>query len=286
MTAATGVGLGVALAASLVQNCGFLLQHRGARDLAAVNARAPVSTLRKLGASPMWVGGLGLGLGGFVLHVLAISLAPLSLVQAFVAGGLAFAVPLAAVSLGVPLAAAERRAVLVMAAALVVLPLGLRVSPPHGPPPAGALAGFCAVVAIIGLTSAAVASRGNRLAVGLGIAAGALYGVLDTIIKELTELAHSGGLARAAALPWFLAAAAAISAAFFAFQRALQSDRPLTAIALMEATADGSSILAGFVVFGDRLGTTTLAIVAHLLAFVVVAVAASTLAAAPQRLRR
>lgn len=285
MTAATGVGLGVALAAALVQNCGFLLQHRGARDLAAVNVRAPVSTLRMLGASPMWVGGLGLGLGGFVLHVLAISLAPLSLVQAFVAGGLAFSVPLAAVSLGAPLAAAERRAVLVMAAALVVLPLGLRVSPPHRPPPAGALAGFCAVVAIIGLTSAAVASRGNRAA-GLGIAAGALYGVLDTIIKELTELAHSGGLARAVALPWFLAAAAVISAAFFAFQRALQSDRPLTAIALMEATADGSSILAGFVVFGDRLGTTTLAIVAHLLAFVVVAIAASTLAAAPQRLRR
>src|SRR5439155_407623 len=82
------LGLGLALAASMALNLGYLLQHRGAGTAPPVTPRHPVTTLAGLLSSGAWLAGLACGLGGWALHVAALSRAPLSLVQAFVAGGL------------------------------------------------------------------------------------------------------------------------------------------------------------------------------------------------------
>ena len=72
--------------------------------------------------------------------------------------------------------------------------------------------------------------------------------------------------------------------AFFCFQRALQTNRPLTAIAVMEAGATGGGVMAGFIAFGDSLGTAPGIELLHLAAFVGVGIAAWTLAPAQTRL--
>ena len=54
--------------------------------------------------------------------------------------------------------------------------------------------------------------------------------------------------------PFLVAAILSGTAAFFCFQRALQTNRPLTAIAVMEAGAVAGGVLAGFIAFGDSLG--------------------------------
>ena len=87
-------GLALALAASLALNTGYLLQHRGSAGAPEITPLRPLATLRSLLASRAWVAGLALGTLGWLMHVGALSRAPLSLVQAFVAGGLVLAVPI------------------------------------------------------------------------------------------------------------------------------------------------------------------------------------------------
>lgn len=275
-------GLALALIASVAQSTGFLFQHIRAAERPPVSPLRPLVSVAALFRSRWWLLGLGLGIAGFVLHLAAIALAPLSLVQAFVAGGLALAVPMAAYGFHHRLTRTERRSVLIMAAALAVLPIGVAHPTRHLGFDAATLAVYLGLVALAALLML-LASGQRRFAV-LGLVAGALYGVLDTVLKALTEIAHRQGIGAALHSPWLLVAAASILAAFFCFQRALQTNRALTAIGLMEAGADSTSILAGFLVFGDSLGTSAPLAALHVLAFCAVGYAAWSLAPAQERL--
>jgi hypothetical protein len=282
MTASLPPGLALALIASVAQSAGFLFQHIRAAERPPVTPLRPLSSVAALFRSRWWLVGLGLGLAGFVLHLAAIALAPLSLVQAFVAGGLALAVPMAAYGFGHRLTRTERRSVLVMAASLAVLPVGVAQPSRHLGFDAVTLAAYLGVIALAALLM--LLASGERRFAALGLVAGALYGVLDTVLKALTEIAHRQGIEAALRSPWLLVAVASILAAFFCFQRVLQTNRALTAIGLMEAGANSTSILAGFFVFGDSLGASLPLAVLHALAFCAVGYAAWSLAPAQERL--
>jgi hypothetical protein len=274
-----GVGLVLALAASVALNGSYLLQHAGSATGPAVDPQHPVRTLAGLLRSPLWAVGAVAGMAGWMLHIGAMREAPLSLVQAFVAGGLVLAVPMAAVGLGQRLAAHELQAIALMVVALVLLSLGL----PGGKAAHrfdGPALGAC--MAGLALTAAALAARagGPRRPLALGVAGGLLYGAGDLGLKAATSLHGASGLGS----PWLAAALLATVGAFFAFQRGLQSHRPLAVIALMTTATNTSSIAAAFVVFGDPLGRTPQLVALHLLAFALVIVAAWRLAPAQARL--
>ena len=275
------IGLVLALSASVAQSTGFLVQHIGARDRPRVTPRHPLVTLRAAFGSRLWLIGLAVGSMGFVLQLLALSMAPLSLVQAFVAGGLALAAPLASFGFGHPLTRTEWRSVTLMAGALAVLAIGAAPQGSHPEFDAESLAVYLGGISLVTLVVAVMSER--RRSALLGLAAGSFYGVLDTSLKALTDLNHGGGLDAALGSPWLLVALAAAAAAFFSFQRALQTGRALPAIALMEAGADSIAIIAGFVAFGDLLGSWPAMASVHVAAFVAVVVAARSLAPVQER---
>jgi drug/metabolite transporter (DMT)-like permease len=262
-------GLALAVVASCALNAAFLFQHAGVATAPAVTVRHPVSVLRGLIASRAWVGGLALGLSGWALHVAALTRAPLSLVQAFVAGGLALTVPAARRWLRQPVTRREAAAVAAMAGALALLAIGTSGEGRSAGFSAAALAAWIGAAALLAALLAAAPANGRR-AETLGLAGGVLYGAADTAIKALT----------AGWSPALLVAAALTTAgAFFAFQRGLQLGRAVPVIALMTAGTYVVSILAGVAVFGDPLGGGALA-VAHAGAFAVVVGAAWVLAPA------
>lgn len=271
MTAAIAIGLALAVAASVALNIGFLFQHRGAVDAPPVSAKRPLATVGGLLRRRVWLLGLALGLTGWVLHIAALTRAPLSLVQAFVAGGLALLAPIATRWFGQRLRRAESAAVAVMAFGLVLLTVGVH-EPHHRGLPSAALAVFLG-----GCALAALAIAGRRTAVSLAIAAGLLYGAADTAIKAATLDASHHGLGAALVSPWPLAAAVVTAGAFFAFQRALQLGPPVTAIALMTAATYAVSIGAGLAVLGEPLGNGALGVI-HAAAFTLVVAAAWVLA--------
>jgi hypothetical protein len=261
------LGLALALAASVALNAAYLLQHAGSAGAPAITPLRPLATMRGLLTARLWLIGLAVGITGWALHVAALSRAPVSLVQAFVAGGLVLAVPFATGFLGHRLARAELIGVCLMA---------LRPEHGHVLPGADALGGYLAAASACAVGLAALPA-GDRRAEALGVAGGMFYGVADLAIKALTTVASSGGVAAVLRSPWLAVAALTTLAAFFAFQRGLQTGRALPVIALMTAATNVVSILGGLAVFGDPLGGPVLATV-HLAGFALVGLAAWWLA--------
>ncbi|HEX6737408.1 MAG TPA: hypothetical protein VF310_03945, partial [Vicinamibacteria bacterium] len=149
MTTALAIGLTLAVAASLALNGSYLLQHAGSAGAPAVDPLHPLRTLAGLFGAPLWLAGLALGMSGWALHVAALAHAPLSLVQAFVAGGLALTVPAARRWVGRPVRGGEGPAVIAMAVALAALTLGLHAPAASVVPGAAAAAAFLAPAALL-----------------------------------------------------------------------------------------------------------------------------------------
>src|SRR3954447_15950600 len=66
---------------------GFLYQHRGACAAPTVDVRHPLRSGRALFASPWFAIGMAVAVGAWVLHVGAMALAPISVVQAVLSTG-------------------------------------------------------------------------------------------------------------------------------------------------------------------------------------------------------
>jgi hypothetical protein len=266
------IGAMLAVAASVALNGGFLLQHVGASTAPAITAIHPWRTLRGLLSARTWVLGGALGMGGWALHIAALAHAPLSLVQAFVAGGLALTVPAARRWLRRPIERTDVAAVVAMAAALALLSGGVTAATGHAP--ASALAPFGLLVTAVAGALASAGLRRARPAL-LAAAGGVLYGAADVAIKQLTQLHGAGGVLLS---PWLAFAAVATCGAFFAFQRSLQQGSAVAAIALMTAGTYLVSIAGGLVLLGDSLGRGVATTTVHATALVVVIAAAYRLA--------
>src|SRR5947209_5662666 len=154
-------GLALAGLASLALNGSYLLQHAGSVSAPAVDARRPLATVCSLLRSRLWATGAAVGIAGWALHIAALSRAPLSLVQAFVAGTLALAAPIAARMLRQHLQPVEWLAVAAVASALVMLSVGIHDPGARSHAHPGALAAFVAF-SLAAAAALALAARSWR----------------------------------------------------------------------------------------------------------------------------
>src|SRR5256714_12656320 len=83
----TALALVLTIISACGLNLGYRLQHDVGASLPPLSLRRPIASLRSLLVERRWVIGFGVQAGGFVLYVVALALAPLSLVQATAAGG-------------------------------------------------------------------------------------------------------------------------------------------------------------------------------------------------------
>jgi enterochelin esterase-like enzyme len=268
-------GLLLALLSAAAINLGFLLQHRGLSSARSLPGRG-LQLVRAMVHNRSWLGGQALGWAGFATQILAVTIAPLSLVQSFAAGGLALSVPLAARLFGHEIPSRQRVAVFLVAVALAVLPIGLAV---HG----DRLAGDRLTITSAVVLAAAIGIGAIGTAPMRAIAAGLLYGVADAAIKAVSVGwgAHGAG---ALLSGWTVLAVLATFAGFLSFQAALRVGRPVPAISLMNCLATLVALVGGVVAFGESLGTGPGAWVLHLLAIALVLACVPVLAAAQAEL--
>ncbi len=254
------LGLLLALLSAAAINLGFLLQHHGLRDGFPEEA-GPWRLLRTGFRSRTWLSGQALGTIGFAVQIAAVAIAPLSLVQAFAAGGLAVSVPLAAGLFGQRIGRDQVIAILLAAASLASLPIGFSGSSDR----LGAMTLIGAVL-VVSIVATGLALR--RSPTLRSIAAGLFYGVADAAIKTISVRwgSHGGALLSG----WTLLAAAATFAGFLAFQAALRTGSAVSAISLMNAFAALVALACGVFGFGESLGTSPSAVAIHLLAVAVV----------------
>ncbi len=280
------LGILLALFCAFSTNVGFLLKHRGACAAPDVEARHPVRSAVALFRSRTFALGMLVALGAWILHVGALALAPLSLVQAVLSGGLVF---LAVIADRWFCAEVGRRQWIGVGMAALGLCL-LAVTLPHGTGTdagysLGAMIAFEAGLLAVGVLLVLSPKLGAHHAhhgVLLGAAAGILFGVSDVAIKALTTNVEAVGLVAGLASPWLITCVIASVIAFFASARGLQQGEAVPVIACTSVAANVSAIMGGIVVFGDPMPGTVLGIVVQSLAFVLVIVAAA-LTPAPVR---
>jgi drug/metabolite transporter (DMT)-like permease len=282
------VGLALALACALATNVAFLLKHRGAVLAPPVRVRQPLQSAAGLFRSKWFTLGWLVAIGAWGLHVGALALAPLSIVQAVLSGGLVFLAVLAERYFGFHLGRRQWIGLIVTAAGLVVI--GLTSGSQGGEAPGYALAALIVVESTVLGFATGFATVSGRLGLSparqgmlLGTAAGALFGVSDIALKYLTDAVQGGVLELLS--PWSFAALAASVVAFYASARSLQLGPGVEVIALTSVAANLIAIVGGILVFRDPIGTGPVAISGRMLAFGLVIVGAA-LMPAPMRATR
>jgi hypothetical protein len=115
------VGLVLAVASALGTSAAFLFKQRGAVAAPGVDARHPLRSAVGLFRSRWWTIGWLIALGAWLLHVAALALAPLSIVQAVLSGGLVFLAILAERCFGFHRGRRQWIGLVMTAAGLVVL---------------------------------------------------------------------------------------------------------------------------------------------------------------------
>ena len=88
MSVQTALALLLALASTTLTNVAYLREHDAAAALPALSLRRPLHSAWALLSDRSWFLGFALEGGGFALYVLALALAPLTLVQSIAAGGI------------------------------------------------------------------------------------------------------------------------------------------------------------------------------------------------------
>jgi drug/metabolite transporter (DMT)-like permease len=218
----------------------------------------------------------------------AMALAPLSLVQAVISGGLVFLTVLAERFFGFSVGNRQWAGVGLTALGLTLLAVTL---PAHtGSHSSYSLAGMIAFEsALLAFGTFLVLhpklGSHEHHGVMLGAAAGILFGVSDVAIKALTHGVAVGGAAEGLVSPWLGTCVLASVLAFYASARGLQKGDAVPVITLTSAAANVSAISGGILVFGDPMPSDPLGIVIQSFAFVLVIVAAA-LTPAPLRAAR
>lgn len=282
MSASVQIGLLLALGTAFVSVLGFLYKHRGAVESPEVDMRRPLSSSFALFRNPWYTLGIVVAMAGWGLHVGALALAPISLVQATITGGLVLLTVTADRLFAHEVTRREWIGVALAALGLAFLAatLGDTAEEAHSDYEAARLVPFVSIVSLAALVVAWLASRTLREGVLLGASAGLFWAASDTAIKALSgELGDSGA---AAILLSPLAAVIAIAslAGLVVSARSLQIGKAVPVIAVTSVAANALTIASGPIVFAEPLPEDTLGVVVRMAAFVLV-ISAAALTPAP-----
>jgi drug/metabolite transporter (DMT)-like permease len=286
MTLSLDIGILLALACALVANLAFFYKYRGANSVAKVSVRHPLHSARVLYSSSWFAIGMLIAVVSWGLHVAALAMAPMSVVQVSLAAGVVFIAVMAERMFGFEVG--RRQWLGLISTAIGLVTLGITLPAMHGAHARFSDAAMISFEAgLFGLGGLLIMGRrmgspDHHHGVMLGAAAGILFGVSDTAIKALTGISSAHGLLAIATSPWLLVAVCASIVAFYASARGLQDGEAVPVIAVTGTAANIAGIAGGIIVFGDPMAGSPLGIAMQCAAFVLV-VLASALMPAPLR---
>jgi drug/metabolite transporter (DMT)-like permease len=283
------LGILLALLCAFASNLAFLYKHRGACCACAVDIRHPIRTAISLWSQRWFAIGMLVGLGAWLLHVAAISLAPLSVVQAVLSGGLVLLAVMADRLFGFKVGPRQWWGLAMTCVGLILL--GITLPADHSASSSFSVTAMIAFEAgLFGV--GALFIMGPRLGgpaehhgVMLAAAAGLLFGVCNLGVKALTGIVGPEGFMGIVMSPWLWVALTGSAAAFYASARSLQDGDAIAVIAITGTAANIATIAGGIIVFGDPIPGDALGIAVQATAFVLVIVA-SALTPAPVRAAR
>ena len=280
------LGILLALACAFVANLGFFYKYKGANSVPKVSIRHPLRSVVELYSSKWFTLGMLTATASWGLHVAALALAPMSVIQVSLAAGVVFIAVMADRLFGFEVGRRQWIGLMLTAAGLVLL--GVTLPAMHGAhshfSDAAMISFEAALFGIGGLLIMGPRMGGpvEHHGVMLGAASGILFGVSDTAIKALTGITGAHGFVGLILSPWLAVAILASILAFFSSARGLQDGEAVPVIAVTGTAANIAGIAGGISVFGDPMAASALGVTLQALAFVLVVVA-SAMMPAPTR---
>jgi drug/metabolite transporter (DMT)-like permease len=297
MATHTAAGVAIAALSAVLTGTGTVVEKIALQRLPDIHARRFWLMIRTLCASPQWLWGCGLLLGGLICQGLALSLAPISVVQPVFASGIVLLLVLSHFVLRDRLRKIEWFALAVIVVALVLLGLSIdsRVDRAGGPARLSDLLLAGVPTAVIGLVLFQVADRahgtGKRLrqlrAPLFGMAAGLLYGVAGLGLKSAATFVQRYGLV--ASVPHLLVSpdlyllAVAMATGLVLFQTGLQRCAASVVSPVNIVTSTTYVIAVGTVLFHEHLPTSPGPLSLRVAGFAGVVAGLVTLAAAGEK---
>ena len=270
MSAQTAVALVLALASTTLTNIAYLLEHDAAAALPTLSLRRPLHSVQALLTDRSWLLGFALEGAGFALYVVALALAPLSLVQSVAAGGIGILAFVSARMSHRQLGRTELAGVWISMLGLLALAVSLLGGSGEG---TGGTTGE--ILLWLGATAAAAGVAlllGRRFGwsgVAYGIAGGLLFSIGDISVKVATQ----GGARTAFAVGVVIG----YSLGTFFLQLGYQKSRALTVAGIATLLTNALPIAAGSVVLGEPVPSGALGAL-RILAFAAVTAGAILLA--------
>ncbi|MDQ6777397.1 MAG: hypothetical protein M3071_14525 [Actinomycetota bacterium] len=271
------LGILLAFACAFAGNIGFIYKHRGACAAPSVDVTRPFRTTRSLYASRWFALGMIVAAVAWGFHVAAMAVAPLSVVQPVLAGGVVLLAVMAEKMLGVRVGSRQWAGLALTAGGLVLLAFTLPAT--HGAQSHFSLPGMIAfesgliLVGALLIMGPRIGAPAHHHGFMLGAAAGIMFGVSDVAIKAISGLVGSDGFAGLLS-PWLLVAVGVSVVAFFASAKGLQDGEPVAVIAITGTAASVAGIVGGVIVFGDPMPGNPIVLVVQIVAFAAVLLAA------------
>jgi multidrug transporter EmrE-like cation transporter len=270
------IGLVFALLTAFTSIVGFLYKHRGAAESPPVEWRRPVASSLALFRSRWYTLGIVVATASWGFHVAALALAPISLVQSVIAGGLVMLTVVADRLFGFSVTRREWIGVALTAAGLAFLAATLDGAgdSAHSDWETGTLTLYVGGAAALGLGAAALARESARGGALLAASAGLVWGASDVSIKALSDNLGPDGvgvLLHPLALVILVASLVGLGIS----ARSLQVGHAVPVIAITSASANVCTIASGPIVFGEPLPGDPLGLALRIAAFTLVIVAAA-----------
>jgi drug/metabolite transporter (DMT)-like permease len=266
------LGLLLALVTSLMSVVGFFLKHAGAVAAPPVEWRRPWASTVALFKVPIYTIGCVVATTSWGFHVGALALAPISVVQSVIAGGLVFVTVLAGRVFHQPVTRREWIGVGLTAAGLAFLAATL------GDTADSAHADYDELTLLLAVGAATVAGGvlafRSRTGPPLAVAAGLMWAGSDVTIKALSGKTDELGIG-VLIHPFALVILVLSLVGLLISARSLQLGPVVSVIALTSATANALTIAAGPALFKEPLPDNTGALLIRLAAFALVVTAAS-----------
>jgi hypothetical protein len=271
------LGLVLAVATALASIVGFLYKHRGAVASPNVDWRRPVLSSLVLFRSRWYTLGVLIAMAGWGLHVGALALAPISLVQATIAGGLVLLTVVADRFFAHQVTRREWVGVALAAAGLAFLAATLDgdADSAHSSYDTATLTVFVSVAGAAGIAVAVLGRSGPRAGALLGASAGLLWAASDTSIKALSGQLGDESAAAILFSPLAAVILAASLVGLLISARSLQIGPAVSVIAVTSVAANALTIAAGPIVFSEPFPDQAVGVAIRVLAFALVISAAA-----------
>jgi hypothetical protein len=239
------LGLGLSFASALIVSWAYTREHAAATSMPPVSVHQPLRSVRLLAGAHEWLVGFSAESGGWLVYLMALKLAPLALVQAINATGVAVLALIMTGGRPSRLSSRERWAVASSVCGLVLLALSLIGSTPTEGRPGPESAGIWLGALLLATGLLVVSSPRIVHASVLGAAAGLLFAGGDTSAKMLVL----GGSWLVVAVPLVIF----YSLGSIQLQTAFQHGNVLMAAGTANLVTNAVPIVAGILLFRQSL---------------------------------